>query len=443
MTERNFEELNLWQRIFAEHWEGFAEYYEREHGQPVPKHWDENVRKMLSCGDISEGYYEYYCEKCGTKKKIGFTCKSRLCLRCFKVAVDNWLNQARKTLFEGVVHRQVVLTVPKQMRPLIMSGEKFLKAYVDAGALAIKELIAEWRFKKKIRVGMMGILQLHGRAGNQNPHLHFVVSEGGIDKNNQWQKVNYFSTKKLRKKWQYHAIKALKKAVRGTVYETEWSDKLGAMFDKYPTGFDCDCMPEEGPVERLVIYLCKYVSSPPISIRRIEGYDGQNVTYRYKDHRRGEVKETITAVEFIGRMIQHLPPKGFRMVRYYGIYARPVREKIHALVATVLKNLVDCARKVAQYFALKNGKPAQARPGKADEYQKKADERFGKGDVCCPNCGLKMTLIVIWSKARGIVYDLFKDGLSNACPSLARENNQNADKNIVSVVPVMQLVFAF
>jgi len=77
-------------------------------------------------------------------------------------------------------------------------------------------------------------------------------------------------------------------------------------------------MPEEGPVERLVIYLCKYVSSPPISIRRIEGYDGQNVTYRYKDHRRGEVKETITAVEFIGRMIRHLPPKGFRMVRYYG-----------------------------------------------------------------------------------------------------------------------------
>jgi hypothetical protein len=93
MTERNFEELNLWQRIFAEHWEAFAEYYGREYGQPAPKHWDENVQKILSCGDISEGYYEYYCGKCGTAKKI--------------------------------------------------------------------------------KVGMMGILQLHGRAGNQNPHLHF------------------------------------------------------------------------------------------------------------------------------------------------------------------------------------------------------------------------------------------------------------------------------
>ena len=124
------------------------------------------------------------------------------------------------------------------------------------------------------------------------------------------------------------------------------------------------------------------------------------------------------------------------MVRYYGIYARPMREKIHALVATVLKNLVDCARKVAQYFALKQGKSPNA-------YQKQVDERFGKGDVCCPNCGLKMTLILIWSKARGIVYDLFKDGLSNACPSLAREKNQNASKNSPLWMPVEQLVFAF
>jgi transcription initiation factor IIE alpha subunit len=115
-------------------------------------------------------------------------------------------------------------------------------------------------------------------------------------------------------------------------------------------------------------------------------------------------------------MIQHLPPKGFRMVRYYGIYARPVRAKIHALVATVLKNLVDCARKVAQYFASKNGK-------KADEYQKKAEERFGKGDVCCPECGEKMTLIKIWSKKRGVIYDAVEDGSRTSQDKVAQEKN--------------------
>ena len=431
VTQRPFEELNLWQRIFADNWEEFAAAYLREQGEAVPENWQENVEKMLSCGDIREGYYEYYCQDCGTTKKVGFTCKSRLCLRCFKVAVDDWLNQAKKVLFEGVIHRQVVLTVPKTIRPLVLADEEFLKVYMDAGAQAVKELIEEWRHKKKIRVGIMAVLQLHGRAGNRNPHLHFVVSEGGIDKDKKWREVNFFDTKKLRKKWQYHVITALKKVVRGTAYEVEWYDKLGAMFRLYPTGFDCDCMPESGQVERLVVYLCKYVSSPPISIRRIEGYDGQNVTYRYEDHLKGEVHETIPATEFIGRMIQHLPPKNFRMVRYYGIYARPVRDKIHALVVNALKALVQRAQQVAEYFARKRGISPE-------QYRQRLDEHFGKGPMRCPNCGsTKMLLIRIWSKTAGLVYDMVRDGSSGEQPT---EVPQMASPVLVTVE---QMAFAF
>ena len=51
VTQRPFEELNLWQRIFADHWEGFAAGYEKSHGEAVPENWRENVEKMLSCGD--------------------------------------------------------------------------------------------------------------------------------------------------------------------------------------------------------------------------------------------------------------------------------------------------------------------------------------------------------------------------------------------------------
>ncbi|NCC62517.1 MAG: hypothetical protein EOM12_16630, partial [Verrucomicrobiae bacterium] len=297
----------------------------------------------------------------------------------------------------------VVLTVPPTLRPLILSGEKELKAYMDAGAKAVKEVIEEGRKKRKIRVGIMAVLQLHGRAGNRNPHLHFVVSEGGIDKDGAWRGVNYFDTKKLRKKWQYHVVTELRKAIRGSSHEAEWHDKLGSMFRKYPTGFDVNCMPESGPVERLVIYLCKYVSSPPISIRRIEEYDGENVTYRYEDHRKGLVKETISAVEFIGRMIRHLPPKNFRMVRYYGIYARPIREKIHALVADALRLLVKRAEQVSRYFARKGGESPE-------EYRRKLEERFGDRKTRCEKCGsTKMILIRIWSKKAGLIYEIGKN----------------------------------
>ncbi len=427
-TQRPFEELNLWQKIFSEHWEDFEKYYAQEYGRRTPGHWRENVRRMISCGDIREGYYEYCCQDCGTRKKVGFTCKSRLCLRCFKVAVDDWLIQAKKVLFEGVIHRQVVLTVPKQLRPLIVENEIFLKAFIDAGARAIKELIEEWRPKKKIKVGIMAVLQLHGRAGNRNPHLHYVVSEGGIDQSRQWCEVNFFDTKKLRKKWQYHVVTALKQAICNTGYAALWREKLGAMFRLYPNGFDCNCMPEEGPVERLVIYLCKYVSSPPISIRRITNYDGQNVTYRYQDHRKGQVTETISAVEFIGRMIQHLPPKGFRMVRYYGIYARPVREKFHSLAADVLKVLVKRAEQAALFFLRKHGKP--------ERHKRKSDELFTKLPLLCPNCNSqRMLLIRIWSKSAGLVYER---------KGIRREPDPQISGNIPRTIALPeQLTFAF
>lgn len=356
-------------------------------------------RQMLGCGDIREGYHEYVCDDCGTTKKVGFTCKSRLCLRCFKVTVDNWLKTARAVLFEGVIHRQVVLTVPTVIRALVLAESEFLKAFVDAGAEAVKELVEEWRPQKRIKVGIMAVLQVCGRAGNPNPHVHLVVSEGGIDQEGQWRGVGYFDTRKLRRKWQYHVIRALKKAVKGSAYEREWTPKLGRLFRDYPSGFDVDAMPEKGPVERLVVYLCKYVSSPPISIRRIESYDGSTVTYRYKDHRRGLVHETLPASEFIGRMIRHLPQNGFRMVRYYGIYARPLREKMHELVASTLRRLVLNMEKVTCFFARKRGlTPA--------EYHSEIEAKFGDHQPRCPKCGSKrMRLLRLWTKTGGVVYE--------------------------------------
>jgi len=79
------------------------------------------------------------------------------------------------------------------------------------------------------------------------------------------------------------------------------------------------------------------------------------------------VKETISAVEFIGRMSRHLPPNGFRlvlrsegllrrvaMVRYYGIYAQPGRNKIHALVVDTLNVLARKAEQISQRTSFLN-----------------------------------------------------------------------------------------
>ena len=94
----------------------------------------------------------------------------------------------------------------------------------------------------------------------------------------------------------------------------------------------------------LARYLAKYVASPPIALRRIVSYDGEYVTYWYNDHMTKSRKvETVEADVFIGRMVQHIIPKWFHRVRYYGLQATKTFEKWSEVI---LKGMKALGRKV-------------------------------------------------------------------------------------------------
>ena len=95
-------------------------------------------------------------------------------------------------------------------------------------------------------------------------------------------------------------------------------------FRKYPNGLVTNVQKGAVPsqYQSLARYVAKYVVSPPISVRRIDRYDGAQVTYHYRSHRTDRVERETVAVEtFIGRMVQHTMPKGFKRIRYYGVQA--------------------------------------------------------------------------------------------------------------------------
>ena len=107
--------------------------------------------------------------------------------------------------------------------------------------------------------------------------------------------------------------------------------KIDALWRKYPRGLVAYL--EEGKVpaggEGLAYYLAKYVVSPPISLRRILRYDGQRVRYWYNDHKtKQRQEEEVSALTFIGRMVQHILPKGFHRIRYYGLHATCKAKKV-------------------------------------------------------------------------------------------------------------------
>ena len=138
LTDRPFRELNLWQRIFAEHCESFLRACEAQHHRCLPSHGEDNVQKRLSCDDIRQGYGEYLCPHCQTTRQV---------------------------LLEGVVQRTVVLKVPKEIRPLFLAEPKLRKTFADAEARAVQPWVAPLRPKKTIKVGILSSFLFPGREG--------------------------------------------------------------------------------------------------------------------------------------------------------------------------------------------------------------------------------------------------------------------------------------
>ncbi|PAJ72071.1 hypothetical protein CJF42_23250 [Pseudoalteromonas sp. NBT06-2] len=91
----------------------------------------------------------------------------------------------------------------------------------------------------------------------------------------------------------------------------------------------------------LLRYLTKYLASPPIGVSRITAYDNGQVTYYYKSHRTKAIQyEWVDVEAFIGRMVQHILPKGFQRVRYYGLQATANFKKWYEVIARIADDLV-------------------------------------------------------------------------------------------------------
>jgi hypothetical protein len=347
---------SVFKQIFADHWDNFK----RLNPRYDTEYYDELVCKMLSCGNPENiGYVKYMCLNCGHGiRLISMSCKSSLCLRCSKVYVDNWVSQVSKMLHPGLFYRHIV------------------------------------------------VLQTHGRDGQYNPHLHIIATSGGIEDaagECKWHHLDYLPYTALHKKWQWYLLKMLREEVNSA----EVSSLINACYKEYPKGFIVNVQKGDVPnrYKSLAKYLARYVVSPPISIRRIDNYDEERgyVTYHYRSHRSGTVEKlTLDVYRFIGRMIQHVFPKGFKRVRYYGVQATKTFKKFSLIILSALSNLKSSSKlsklssSIIQIISKKN-------------YRERYRDSCGVDPLRCPYCGDEMEIVKIWEPIRGVIFDEFDE----------------------------------
>jgi len=376
--------------IFREHWQSFKNRYARYRSE----RYEEAVEKMLGCGDPEKGFATYICGKCGQeKKKIAFSCKSCFCLSCAKVYTDQWARKIELILFPGVAYRHVVLTIPAELRDYFYrEAELLLSELMKVGIKCLDDTLST-ALRRKVKGGYIVVVQTNGRSGSYNPHLHIIMTSGGLTEGRQgeyWVNLKYLPYEVLHKKWQYYLFEMLKQKIR----TRQMKAVIDKLYREYPNGLVANIQKGEVPkrVKNLAKYLAKYVVSPPISVRRIMSYDGQRVKYWYNDHKSGRRKEEeVDVFTFIGRMVQHILPKGMQRIRYYGLHGTAVYEKVRKKIKAILP--ADAAQ-CRETFAIGRKKHRQM-----------VIETSGKDPFICSRCGGEMMLWKIWHPSYGVIYD--------------------------------------
>jgi Putative transposase/Transposase zinc-binding domain len=381
---------SVFQQIFADHWEAF----QHAHPRYQTPYYNGLVGKMLACGNPAKiGYMKYRCLHCGQGKHVvAMSCKSSLCLRCAKVAVDNWVSQVSRVLHEGVIYRHIILTVPEMFRTTFyQNAAVVLSALIRCGAQCLDDFYSTVK-GKALKGGYITVLHTHGRNGQYHPHLHMLATSGGYDAQGAcWEHLQYLPYDLLRRKWQWHLLSTLRK----TLATDAIKQLVDMCFRKYPNGLVTNVQKGQVPsqYQSVARYVAKYVVSPPISVRRIDRYDGERVTYHYRSHRTGRMEhETVPVDTFIGRMVQHTLPKGFKRIRYYGVQATKTFAKVKVAIEAALAKVQGVVQGAVKIIARLT-------------YRQRYEQSTGRDPFICPHCQGEMVVWRIWHPTYGVIYD--------------------------------------
>ena len=352
----------------------FSDYYEEMIYTLHPRQSViENVDKMLNCGDPSYGGAMYGCPHCGNLKFVPFRCKSRFCPSC-----GNRYNQVRSFHMScklvACVHRHCVFTIPEELRVYFLKDRTLLDSLFHSVRDVIFRMFSKMNKTENFTPGLICVLHTFGRDLKWNPHIHALISEGGAGNITPWRPVKHFDYTFLRNAFRKVLLEQLTARIGPSFRRIK-----NEMYTKHADGFYVRAKPNLCTPDITIKYISRYLGRPVIATSRIDNYDGTNITFHYTRHEDNKtVSETVPALNFIQRLIVHIPEKHFKMLRYYGIYAKHHKQE---------KLLRRCISEKKRAF-LKS----------IQDWRNSILLSFGYDPLRCSECGTSMLVLEVYHK---------------------------------------------
>jgi hypothetical protein len=368
----------------------FGDQYEAKHGAFMMPSRRKALRDIAACQTEAMGGRRYRCQDCGKDFWHYHSCRNRSCPKCHGPQIEQWL-EAREAEVLPCGYFHAVVTVPEELRPIFLKNQKVMYGLLfRTAADVIRELCLDSKYLGA-EPAMLGVLHAWTGQLDCHPHVHFLVSAGGITPDGKsWRDAKgefLIPTRLLSKAIAIEFRRRLEKKhpelfrrCGYAVWHNPWNSFIKAYGEKN---------------DAVMKYLSRYVFRIAITNARLVSMDATHVTFRYKDHDTGAMRTCrLDGVEFLRRYLMHVLPRGFHKVRYYGLWHHSRRKQARRawLLLTLAKPTSDTGKITITELI-------EVLSQTADE---ETDRMLGDSDISesrvdtprCPHCDSASTVLI-------------------------------------------------
>jgi hypothetical protein len=344
----------------------------------------------MQCRTAAMGGHLDQCDTCGHQRISYNSCRDRHCPKCQALARQNWLEKRLQTLLP-IPYFHVVFTLPQELNALALGNPTILFNMLFACAAQTLQQVAATPKHLGAEIGFTAVLHTWGQNLLFHPHLHCVVTGGGLSSGGRsWvaaRKKFFLPVKVLGRLFRGKFLAALRAAyasgqLRFAASTAELNDPLRwrhFLDPLYRKKWVVYAKPPFAGPEHVFRYLGRYTHRVAISNHRIVALENGRVTFTYKNYSaQGQRQQmTLDAGEFIRRFLLHVLPKGFTRIRHFGLCAgRQIRTKWK-----VARALLTAASSPTPQQSIPVGALAEDRP-----WWKRLFDRTGIDVMACPHC---------------------------------------------------------
>lgn len=301
--------------------------YERQFGSAILPSQRRAVQAILSCRTPALGGQVYRCADCQRDHFVYHSCNHRACPQCGQSAAAQWVGQQQRKLLP-LPYYLITFTVPEGLRSWLRSHQKQGYALLLRESAATLQEIAAHPKYLGAQLGFLSVLHTWGRQLQFHPHVHCVVPAGGLRPDAlRWCRPPspdfFLPQQRLAARFRNRLKTALLHLPEATTIPTPvWRQKW--VVDVQPAGSG----------QTAIKYLAAYVQHTALGAQRILSAGGGHVCFQYKDSSHQQWRTLrLGATEFLRRFLQHVLPKGFQRIRYFGWRAPAAKVRWERILA--------------------------------------------------------------------------------------------------------------